>query len=111
MDKRAKATRAKNDVFAGSVDEELSEPSEARATEIAAMVEGLLGVLDQSEADANQGVVSLLTALMQAADRLLDLSTPEETAYNREALLGMIDHARKFVENWPHHTPARWRVH
>jgi len=48
---------------------------------------------------------------MQAADRLLDVSTPVETAHNREALLGMIDHARKFVESWPHETPAHWRVH
>jgi hypothetical protein len=107
MDKRAKGTKVKdNDQFANAVREETPE-----ASEISVMVEGLLGVLERHEADANEGVLSLLTALMQAADRLLDVSTPEETAHNREALLGMIDHARKFVETWPHHTPARWRVH
>ena len=106
MDKRPKVTRGKGDEFGATIGGDLPE-----ANDISAMVENILGVLERHEADANEGVLSLLTALMQAADRLLDVSTPEQTSFNREALLGMMDHARKFVETWPNRTPARWRVH
>lgn len=106
MDKRPKATKGKDQQLAETVRDE-----EPERNDVSTMVEGILDVLERNEADANEGVLSLLTALMQAADRLLDVSTPQEMAQNREALLGMMDHARKFVESWPHHTPARWRVH
>ncbi len=106
MDKRPKATKGKGDQLASALRDEAPE-----GNDVSTMVEGILDVLERHEADANEGVLSLLTALMQAADRLLDASTPEETSHNREALLGMMDHARKFVETWPHHTPAKWRVH
>ncbi len=75
------------------------------------MVEGLLDVLGRHEADPTDGVLSLLTALMQAADRVLEFSTPEETEHNRDALVSMLDHARQFVESWPDRTPDHWRVH
>lgn len=106
MDKRPKATKGK--------DVQLADPlggDRPEGHDVSTMVEGILDVLERHEADANDGVLSLLTALMQAADRLLDASTPDEMSHNREALLGMMDHARKFVDTWPHHTPARWRVH
>ncbi|HOC19426.1 MAG TPA: hypothetical protein PKK95_14225 [Vicinamibacterales bacterium] len=106
MDKRPKATRGKGVEIVTAARDEAHEGSD-----VSTMVEGILDVLERHEADANQGVLSLLTAFMQAADRLLDVSTPEEMAHNREALLGMMDHAKKFVESWPHQTPAHWRVH
>ena len=106
MDKRPKATKGKDQQLAETARDEAPERND-----VSTMVESILDVLERHEADANEGVLSLLTALMQAADRLLDVSTPQEMAQNREALLGMMDHARKFVESWPQHTPARWRVH
>ncbi len=106
MDKRPKVTKGKDDQLAGALRDGAPE-----GNDVSTLVEGILDVLERNEADPNEGVLSLLTALMQAADRLLDASTPDEMSHNREALLGMMDHARKFVETWPHHTPARWRVH
>jgi hypothetical protein len=106
MDKRPKAIKGKDDRLENALRDDALE-----GHDVSTMVEGILDVLERHEADANEGVLSLLTALMQAADRLLDASTPDEMSHNRDALLGMMDHARKFVETWPHHTPARWRVH
>lgn len=79
--------------------------------DLAMMVEGILDVLERHEADPNDGALSLLTAFMQAADRVLELSTPEETEHNRAALLSMIEHAEKFISSWPVRTPSSWRVH
>ncbi|RPJ70596.1 MAG: hypothetical protein EHM24_15090 [Acidobacteria bacterium] len=78
---------------------------------LAMMVEGILDVLQRHEADPNEGALSLLTAFMQAADRVLELSTPEETEHNRAALVSMVEHAQQFIAAWPHRTPDSWRVH
>jgi len=79
--------------------------------DLATMVEGILDVLQRHEADPNEGALSLLTAFMQAADRVLELSTPEETEHNRAALASMMEHAQQFIAAWPLRTPENWRVH
>jgi hypothetical protein len=79
--------------------------------DIAIIVEDVLDVLRRHDADANEGVVSLLTALVQAANRVLEASTPEETEHNRTALLTMFEHGRRFVDGWPQQTPNGWSVH
>lgn len=79
--------------------------------DIARLVEGLLNVLSRHNAQPTDGVLSLLTAFMQSADRVMDVSTPEEAEHNREALLAMLEHGRRFVENWPQRTPQAWAVH
>jgi len=79
--------------------------------DLAGMVEGILDVLQRHEADPNEGALSLLTAFMQAADRVLELSTPEETEHNRAALASMVEHAQQFIAAWPLRTPESWRVH
>ncbi|HSK09851.1 MAG TPA: hypothetical protein VK911_09750 [Vicinamibacterales bacterium] len=120
MDKRSKPIKVKRErakvksqPTSGRIEEAPATEEEqvSAISEVSDIVEGLLGVLERHEADANNGMVSLMTALMHAADRLLDVSTPEETERNRQALLGMLDHARRFVEAWPHETPTRWSVH
>jgi hypothetical protein len=79
--------------------------------DIAMLVEGLLEVLRRNDADANEGVLSLLTALIQAANQVMEVSTPEETEHNRAALLAMLEHGRRFVDGWPQETPQGWAVH
>jgi hypothetical protein len=79
--------------------------------DIARLVEDVLDVLRRHDADANDGVLSLLTALIQAANRVMEASTPEETEHNRAALLAMLEHGRSFVDSWPQHTPTGWAVH
>jgi len=79
--------------------------------DLSIMVEGILDVLQRHEADPNEGALSLLTAFMQAADRVLELSTPHETEHNRAALAGMIEQAQRFIGGWPQRTPESWRVH
>lgn len=79
--------------------------------DIAVIVEDVLDVLRRHDADANEGVVSLLAALVQAASRVMDASTPEETEHNRAALLAMFEHGRRFVDGWPQQTPTGWSVH
>jgi hypothetical protein len=104
MQKRAKTTK----------EPEMTTPPQESSQEpnqIMVMVEGLLAVLERHEAEPNAGVMSLLTALLQSADRLLEVSTPEETEHNRAALIAMLDHVRSFVETWPQTTPQGWRVH
>ena len=75
------------------------------------MVEGILDVLQRHDADPNEGALSLLTAFMQAADRVLELSTPQETEHNRAALVAMVEQAQRFIAGWPQRTPESWRVH
>ena len=103
MQKRAKAKLSQT---ADPLPETKQEPSN-----VMVMVEGLLAVLERHDAEPNDGVLSLLTALMQSADRLLEVSTPEETEHNRAALISMLEHVRTFVESWPQSTPVGWRVH
>lgn len=79
--------------------------------DIAHLVEELFGVLERNDAPASDGVLSLLTALMQAADRVMELSTPEEAEGNRAELLSLLDRVHEFVDRWPHRTPSSWRVH
>jgi hypothetical protein len=79
--------------------------------DIPSLVEEFFGILERHDAQASEGVLSLLTALMQAADRVMELSTPEEAEDNRAELVAMIEHARSFVESWPSRTPSTWRVH
>ena len=79
--------------------------------DLAVMVEGILEVLQRHEAGPTEGALSLLTAFMQAADRVLELSAPEETEHNRAALTAMVEHAQHFISNWPLRTPQSWRVH
>ena len=76
------------------------------------MVEELLKVLERREADADDGVLSLLTAFMHGAHRVLNASTLDDTEQNRETLLSMLDHATRTVETWPRHGAASdARVH
>ena len=89
----------------------VSQEFQAEHRDLAVMVEGILDVLQRHEADPNEGALSLLTAFMQAADRVLELSTPEETEHNRAALTSMVEHAQQFIANWPLRTPESWRVH
>jgi hypothetical protein len=79
--------------------------------DISIIVGDVLDVLRRHDADANEGVLSLLTALVQAATRVMESSTPEDTEHNRAALLAMIDHGRRFVDGWPQQTPQGWSVH
>ncbi len=87
------------------------EAADEGGADIARLVEALLDVLKRHEADANDGVLSLLTALVHAAGQVMEVSTPEETEHNRAALLSMLEHGRRFVDNWPQHTPQTWAVH
>jgi hypothetical protein len=79
--------------------------------DVARLVEDVLDVLRRNDADANEGVLSLLTALVQSANRVMEASTPEETEHNRAALLAMFEHGRRFVDAWPQQTPRGWSVH
>jgi len=79
--------------------------------DIAKLVEDVLEVLRRHRADANDGVLSLLTALIQAASQVMDASAPEEIEHNRAALLAMLEHGRRFVDTWPQQTPHGWSVH
>lgn len=79
--------------------------------DIASIVEDILGVLARHDAEPTDGVLSLLTALMQASHRVLEVSSPEEAEHNRAALLAMLEHGKRFVDEWPERTPAGWTVH
>jgi hypothetical protein len=79
--------------------------------EISQIVDGLLDVLRRYDAEPTEGVLALLTALLQAADRVMEASTPEETEHNRAALLSMMDHGHRMIAEWPRHTPETWSVH
>ena len=79
--------------------------------DIARLVDDVLDVLRRHDADADEGVLSLLTALVQAASRVMEASNPEETEHNRSALLAMFEHGRRFVDGWPQQTPQGWSIH
>lgn len=79
--------------------------------DIARIVEDILAVLSRHDAEPTDGVLSLLTALMQASHRVMEVSTPEESEHNRAALVAMLEHGRRFVETWPQETPSGWMVH
>ncbi len=79
--------------------------------DIAKLVEDILSVLHRHDADPTEGVLSLLTALVQAANQVMEVSTPEETEHNRAALLAMLEHGRRFIDGWPQQTPQGWSVH
>jgi hypothetical protein len=79
--------------------------------DVARLVDDVLDVLRRHDADPNEGVVSLLTALVQAAGSVMEASTPEDTEHNRAALLAMFEHGRRFVDGWPQRTPRAWSVH
>jgi hypothetical protein len=104
---KAKVTVAEEKFALPEVPATEAEPG----SDIGRIVEGLLGVLARHDAEPSEGMLSLLTALMQAADRIMEQSTPEETEGNRAALLSMLDHARRFVEGWPQSTPVSWTIH
>ena len=61
--------------------------------DITRIVDGLLDVLRHHGAEPTEGVVALLAALMQAADRVMDVSSPEDTEHNRAALVAMLERA------------------
>lgn len=86
---------------------------EVRANDgdVTRIVEGLLDVLGQHDAHPDQGVLSLVAAFMQAADRVLELSTPDDAEHNRAALLGLLDRARGYLDAWPQRIPTGWTVH
>ena len=79
--------------------------------DIGRLVEEILGVLTRNSAEPTEGVLSLLTAFMQASHNLMEASTPEEAEHNRAALTAMLEHGKRFVDTWPDRTPARWTVH
>lgn len=89
----------------------VQQDQDAPGHDIARIVEDVLAAVGRHDAEPTDGVLSLLTALMQAADRVLEMSTPEDTEHNRAALLAMLDHGRRFVDGWPHRTPQTWSVH
>lgn len=81
------------------------------ATDIGRIVEDILDVLSRHDAEPTDGVLSLLTAFMQASHRVMEVSTPEEAEQNRAALVGMLEHGKRYVDSWPQRTPAGWTVH
>jgi hypothetical protein len=90
---------------------ESQETAQLEHNDVALLVEHIFDLLGKHQADPTDGVLSLLTAFMQGSDRVLTLSTPEETESNRAALLSMLDHARAHLAEWPQHTPETWQVH
>jgi hypothetical protein len=79
--------------------------------DIAKIVDALLTVLRRHDAEPTEGVLALLTALVQSADRVMEASTPEETEHNRAALVAMLEHGRRYIDEWPQRTPDSWSVH
>ena len=79
--------------------------------DIARIVEGLFDVLGEHEAEPDAGMVSLLTAFIQAAGQVIDASSPEEAERNREALLSMIDRGRQQIDGWGVPASGGWTVH
>jgi hypothetical protein len=92
---------------------ELAAPAESilnRET-VSDMIADLMRVLEDHGADPNEGVLSLLTAFIQGAGRVLDVSTLEQAEHNREALLTMVEHARRTIHTWPLQASVSVRVH
>jgi hypothetical protein len=92
---------------------ELATPAESilnRET-VTDMIGDLMRVLEDRGADPNEGVLSLLTAFIQGAGRVLDVSTLEQAEHNREALLSMVEHARRTIDAWPLQASVSDRVH
>ena len=75
------------------------------------MVEELLKVLERCDADADDGVRSLLTAFMHGAHRVLDGSELGDTEQNRDSLLIMLEQATRTIETWPLGGAISTRVH
>jgi len=79
---------------------------------IARIVEGLLAFLNRHQRDRTEGVHALLVAFVQAGIQALEDCDSEETDVNREALLAMLDHARRVLgDSQPAQQPSRWTVH
>jgi hypothetical protein len=77
------------------------------------MVEGLLAFLNSQQGDRTEGVHALLIAFVQAAVQVLDECDREETDTNRDALLAMLDHARRVLGDSPAapRSPTTWTIH
>ncbi|HEY3382452.1 MAG TPA: hypothetical protein VGK32_11830 [Vicinamibacterales bacterium] len=85
--------------------------SPPQADGVADMVEGLFDLLASYQAEPNEGVLSLLTAFLHGAHRVLEASAAEDAEHNRAALLALLDQARRAIEEWPQETPEHWSVH
>ncbi len=76
------------------------------------MVRGILSYLNENQDDRGEGVHALLIALVQAALQVLQDSTAEDVDANREALMTMLDQARRIVGAGSRAAAVdRWTVH
>jgi hypothetical protein len=77
------------------------------------MVEGLLAFLNGHQGDRIEGVHALLIAFVQAAVQVLDECDRDEIDANRDALLAMLEHARRVLGDSPAAPQARttWTIH
>jgi hypothetical protein len=65
------------------------------------IVEALLKVLERADADATEGVMSLLAAFTQGAQGVLDASDCDNLEANRDLLLSMLERVSQTIERWP----------
>jgi hypothetical protein len=78
---------------------------------VAQTVEDLLGVLARSGADPDVGALSLLTAFVQVAHRVIQTSGSDDADGNRETLLSMLAQARRSIDARTAETQASSTVH
>lgn len=64
------------------------------------MVEALFDVLDRHGATGNEGVLALLTSFVETSSKVLGLSSEQDVEHNRNALLEMLEHARRSIDTW-----------
>ena len=79
--------------------------------DVETMIEALLEVLENHQADPDEGVLALMTSFVQGASRILELSTIEDAEHNRESLLAMLEHARRAIDTWSVGAPTSGYVH
>jgi hypothetical protein len=65
------------------------------------IVEALLKVLERADADATEGVMSLLAAFTQGAQGVLEASDCDALEANRDLLLSMLERVSQTIERWP----------
>lgn len=86
----------------------IPEPVPNRA-DVTAMVEAVFDVLEHHQADANEGILALLTSFIHGASRILELSSDADAERNRASLLDMLEHAREAIDTWSVRTqPGGW---
>jgi hypothetical protein len=78
---------------------------------VVGMVEHLLDFLSHHQTDRGEGVQALLVAFVQAASRVLEDSGGDELDANRNAILQMLEQARRVIDERPAAPAAGYTIH